>query len=84
MRQVDALEADLSAARKGAAGQATEMAELSKRLSDSLARSAKLDDKVGMPAPCTFLPPMQCPCCQALHTLFATVTFRARCSPALS
>lgn len=48
--QVEALEAELSGARKSAAGKATEMAELSKRLSDSLARGAKVDDKVGMPA----------------------------------
>ncbi len=44
--QVDALEADLSAARKTAADKATEAAQLSKRLSDSLGRTAKLDDKV--------------------------------------
>ena len=50
MTQVEALEAELSGARKSAAGQATELAALSKRLSDGLARSAKLDDKVGVPA----------------------------------
>jgi hypothetical protein len=45
--QVEALEAELSAVRKGAAGNASAMSELSKRLSDSLGRAAKLDDKVG-------------------------------------
>ncbi len=48
--QVEALEAELSGARKSAAGKASEMANLSKRLSDSLARVAKLDDKVSTPA----------------------------------
>ena len=46
-KQVEALEAELNAARKGAAGNASEMSELSKRLSDSLGRAAKLDDKAG-------------------------------------
>ena len=44
--QVEALEADLSAARKSAADKAIEAAQLSKRLSDSLGHTAKLDDKV--------------------------------------
>ena len=75
MTQVETLEAELSGARKSAAGQATEMAELSKRLSDSLARCAKLDDKVGMPA-------LICPCllfstwCRALGMSVRPVSFR--------
>ncbi len=44
--QVEALEAELNAARKHAAGNASAMSELSKRLSDSLGRAAKLDEKV--------------------------------------
>ena len=46
--QVEALKSELSAARKSAAGHATEMADLSKRLSDAMGRTAKLDDKVGL------------------------------------
>lgn len=44
--QVESLEAELSAARKSAAGSTTELAELAKRLSDSMGHTAKLDDKV--------------------------------------
>ena len=46
MIQIETLEADLSAARKSAADKAAETAQLSKRLSDSLGHTAKLDDKV--------------------------------------
>ena len=46
--QVEALESELSAARKSAAGHATEMSNLSKRLSDAMGRTAKLDDKVSL------------------------------------
>ena len=46
-KQVEALEAELNASPKGVAGNASKMSELSKRLSDSLGRAAKLDDKVG-------------------------------------
>lgn len=45
---MEALKSELSAARKSAAGHATEMADLSKRLSDAMGRTAKLDDKVGL------------------------------------
>ena len=47
--QVETLESELSAARKSAAGHANEMSDLSKRLSDAMGRTAKLDDKVGLP-----------------------------------
>ena len=57
---MEALEAELSGARKSAAGKATEMAELSKRLSDSLARGAKSDDKVSVPCPHRPLPSLIC------------------------
>ena len=46
--QVETLESELSAARKSAAGHATEMSDLSKRLSDAMGRTAKLDDKVSL------------------------------------
>ena len=46
--QVEGLESELSAARKSAAGHATEMSDLSKRLSDAMGRTAKLDDKVSL------------------------------------
>ena len=48
LMQVEGLESELSAARKSAAGHATEMSDLSKRLSDAMGRTAKLDDKVGL------------------------------------
>ena len=74
MTQVEALEAELSGARKSAAGQATELAALSKRLSDGLARSAKLDDKVGVPA---FTKPM--PAC-AHHCAEGCAGIKCVCS----